>query len=74
MLSTQGNAKEQYCLTDTDLKKLGSLTKSNPQKKEWSAMKLYLVEQASAASYLATHVTYSKDVLMSPYGVGRAGG
>jgi len=32
-------------LTDSDLKKLGSLSKSNPQKKEWSAMKLYLLEQ-----------------------------
>ena len=32
-------------LTDGDLKKLGSLSKSNPQKKEWSAMKLYLLEQ-----------------------------
>ena len=27
------------------MKKLGSLSKSNPQKKEWSAMKLYLLEQ-----------------------------
>ena len=43
----QGNAKEQYCLTDGDMKKMGSVSKANPQKKEWSAMKLYLLEQAS---------------------------
>jgi len=41
----QGKAKEKFLLTDGDLKKLGSLSKSNPQKKEWSAMKLYLLEQ-----------------------------
>jgi hypothetical protein len=41
----QGKAKEKFMLTDGDLKKLGSLSKSNPQKKEWSAMKLYLLEQ-----------------------------
>ena len=29
----QGNAKSLYLLTDTDLKKLGSISKSNPQKK-----------------------------------------
>ena len=33
----QGKAKEKYMLTDGDLKKLGSLSKSNPQKKEWTA-------------------------------------
>ena len=47
MLCAQGNAKEQYCLTDRDMKKLGSVSKANPQRKEWSAMKLYMLEQAS---------------------------
>ena len=28
----QGNAKSLYMLTDTDLKKLGSMAKTNPQK------------------------------------------
>lgn len=47
MLCAQGNAKEQYCLTDGDMKKLGSVSKANPQRKEWSAMKLYMLEQAN---------------------------
>ena len=46
LLRAQGNAKEQYCLTDGDMKRLGSVSKANPQRKEWSAMKLYMLEQA----------------------------
>lgn len=33
-------------LTDGDLKKLGSITRSNPRRKDWSAMRLYLQSQA----------------------------
>ena len=41
----QSSAKENYQLTDGDLKKLGSVTRSNPRKKDWSAMRLYLASQ-----------------------------
>lgn len=45
----QSSAKENYMLTDGDLKKLGSITRSNPRKKDWSAMRLYLQSQVSTA-------------------------
>ena len=41
----QSSAKENYLLTDGDLKKLGSITRNNPRKKDWSAMRLYLQSQ-----------------------------
>jgi len=41
----QSSAKENYQLTDGDLKKLGSVTRSNPRKKDWSAMRLFLQSQ-----------------------------
>lgn len=41
----QGTAKELYVVTDGDLKKLGSLSKSNPHKKDWSQMRLFLESQ-----------------------------
>ena len=44
----QSTAKELYLLTDGDLKKLGSIAKINPHKKEWNAMRLYMQSQAGA--------------------------
>ena len=50
---------EHYLLTDTDLKRLGSITKENPRKKGWSAMRLYLQSQASSAVVLLKRATVS---------------
>ncbi|BDA43285.1 probable DNA repair protein rad14 [Coccomyxa sp. Obi] len=50
-LISKGNAKSLYLLTDTDLKRLGSITKSNPQKKNWSPMRLYLLSQVEEAAH-----------------------
>lgn len=50
-LIAKGNAQQRYLLTDADFKKLGSLTKSNPQHKDWTPMRLYLVSQVQALSY-----------------------
>ena len=41
----QSSAKGNYMLTDGDLKKLGSISRNNPRKKDWSAMRLYLQSQ-----------------------------
>jgi len=51
-LISKAVAKEQYLLTDNDLKKLGFVTKSNPQHKQWSEMKLYLQLQVAEAATL----------------------
>ncbi len=37
-------------MTDGDLKKIGSLSKANPHKKEWSSMRLYLDSQVRRIS------------------------
>ncbi|KAK9915247.1 hypothetical protein WJX75_006703 [Coccomyxa subellipsoidea] len=50
-LISKGNAKSLYLLTDTDLKKLGSIAKSNPQKKNWSPMRLFLLSQVEDAAH-----------------------
>lgn len=50
-LITKSTAKELYLLTDGDLKKLGSIAKINPHKKEWNAMRLYMQSQVEEASY-----------------------
>ncbi|GFR44127.1 hypothetical protein Agub_g5290, partial [Astrephomene gubernaculifera] len=53
-LISKGNAMTLYCLTEKDLRGLGCLTKENPQKKNWSAMKLYLraqVEERARRKY-----------------------
>ena len=39
-------------LTDGDLKKLGSVTRSNPHKKDWSAMRLFLQSQVQRTAHL----------------------
>lgn len=44
----QSSAKENYMLTDGDLRKLGSISRANPRKKDWSAMRLYLQSQVNA--------------------------
>mmetsp|Transcript_8164 Transcript_8164/g.17499 ORF Transcript_8164/g.17499 Transcript_8164/m.17499 type:complete len:175 (+) Transcript_8164:18-542(+) len=44
-LMSKSNAKQLYMLTDKDLSKLGTVTKTNPQHKNWTAMKLYLQSQ-----------------------------
>ena len=38
----QSTAKDTFLLTDRDLRHLGFISKSNPQRKQWSEMKLYL--------------------------------
>jgi hypothetical protein len=44
----QSTAKELYLVTDGDLKKLGCLTRANPQHKDWAPLKLYMQSQARA--------------------------
>ena len=55
-------------LTDGDLKKLGSLSKSNPQKKEWTAMKLYLLEQVRRLRAIVQHGRSHDDDAWWPQG------
>lgn len=43
-------------LTDGDLKKLGSISRANPRKKDWSAMRLYLQSQVSVVEDLDSHM------------------
>lgn len=50
-LIPKSTAKQLYLLTDGDLKKLGSIQKDNPHKKEWNAMRLYMQSQVEEASY-----------------------
>ncbi|KAK9831261.1 hypothetical protein WJX74_009799 [Apatococcus lobatus] len=49
-LISKGTAKQEWLLTDGDMRKLGSITKENPHKKEWSAMRLYLLSQVEKRS------------------------
>lgn len=44
--SAQSTAKELYLVTDTDLKKLGHLSRSNPHHKDWAPLTLYMQSQA----------------------------
>ena len=48
----QSTAKQLYLLTDGDLKKVGSIQKENPHKKEWNPMRLYMQSQ------VLSHFTY----------------
>ena len=52
----QSAAKEIYMLTEGDLKKLGSITRANPHKKDWSAMRLYMQSQVSYHTSSRTHM------------------
>ncbi|GFH23038.1 XPA_C domain-containing protein, partial [Haematococcus lacustris] len=52
-LIPKGTAKELFLLSDGDLKRLGCITKANPQHKQWSGMKLYLKLQGRIASRVA---------------------
>jgi XPA protein C-terminus len=47
----QATAKASFLLSDADFKKLGFITKANPHKKDWSAMKLYLQRQVEELSH-----------------------
>ena len=49
----QSTAKQLYLLTDGDLKKLGSVQKENPHKKEWNPMRLYMQSQVLPSSPLS---------------------
>ena len=46
----QSTAKQLYLLTDGDLKKLGSIQKENPHKKQWNPMRLYMQSQVHILS------------------------
>ncbi len=50
----QSTAKQLYLLTDGDLKKVGSIQKENPHKKEWNPMRLYM--QSQVLSHSTYHV------------------
>ncbi len=50
----QSTAKQLYLLTDGDLKKVGSIQKENPHKKEWNPMRLYM--QSQVLSHLTYHM------------------
>lgn len=47
----QSTAKQRYQVTDNDLKKLGNLKKTNPHKKNWQPMNLYLESQVKHIAY-----------------------
>ena len=49
-LISKSTAKSAYLLTDTDLSKLGSISKPNPQNSRWKPMKLYLERQCEEAA------------------------
>lgn len=44
-LISKSTAKLQYQLTDGDISKLGSVKRSNPHRKDWQPMRLYLDSQ-----------------------------
>jgi DNA repair protein len=44
-LISKSTSKETYQLTDGDISKLGSMKRSNPHRKDWQPMKLYLESQ-----------------------------
>jgi hypothetical protein len=46
----QSAAKQQFGLTDGDLKKLGSVRRANPQRKDWHPMQLFMRAQVAEAS------------------------
>ena len=49
-LISKSTAKSAYLLTETDLSKLGSISKPNPQNSRWKPMKLYLERQCEEAA------------------------
>ncbi|GAB4817316.1 hypothetical protein N2152v2_004362 [Parachlorella kessleri] len=50
-LVSKTTAKQRYYVTDNDLRKLGSLRKANPHKKDWQQMHLYMQSQVEAVSH-----------------------
>lgn len=47
----QSTAKQQYLLTESDLKVLGYIEKKNPRKKDWYPMRLYMEKQVREVAY-----------------------
>ena len=54
----QSTAKQLYLLTDGDLKKLGSIQKENPHKKQWNPMRLYMQSQVHNLSCTGLHTEH----------------
>ena len=50
-LISKSNAKQQYLLTDSDLRSLKWMERKNPQRSSWTAMKLYLESDVERVSY-----------------------
>jgi len=50
-LISKGQAKQIFLLTENDLKRLGALSKSNPQHKSWRPMQLYLQSQVEEIAH-----------------------
>lgn len=47
----QSTAKQQYLLTDGDLKDLGYIERKNPRKNDWHPMRLYMESQVRDVAY-----------------------
>lgn len=50
-LISKSTAKQRYSLSDSDLSRLGSLRKSNPHKKDWQAMHLFMESQVARVAH-----------------------
>jgi DNA repair protein len=50
-LISKSTAKQSYQLTDGDISKLGSVKRSNPHKKDWQPMRLYLESQVREVAF-----------------------
>lgn len=50
-LISKSTARQKYFVTDSEMKRLGSLRKCNPHKKEWQKMHLYLETQIQEIAY-----------------------
>ena len=46
-LIPKATAKALYLLSDSDVNKLGTISKANPNHKSWAPMKLYLQSQVN---------------------------
>lgn len=50
-LISKSTAKQTYQLTDGDMSKLGSIKRSNPHRKDWQPMRLYLESQVREVAF-----------------------
>ncbi|WPT12921.1 DNA repair protein RAD14 [Picochlorum sp. SENEW3] len=50
-LVSKSTAKQQYLLTDGDLKDLGYIERKNPRKNDWHPMRLYMESQVRDVAY-----------------------